>query len=89
MNGEFIERNAGVGSDFFSLSLRLSRSFHVRRVELQGIAEAFNLTHQRNVITRNTNFGSGAYPGSPLSNFGQATAVGEPRSVQLGFRVRF
>ena len=90
VNGEFIERNAGVGSDFFSLSLRLSRSFHVtRRVELQGIAEAFNLTDRRNVITRNTNFGSGAYPGSPSSNFGQATAVGEPRSVQLGFRVRF
>ena len=27
VDGEFIPRNAGVGDDFFSLSLRVSRSF--------------------------------------------------------------
>ena len=29
VNGEFIERNAGIGSDFFSVNVRVSRSFRV------------------------------------------------------------
>jgi hypothetical protein len=90
VNGEFIERNAGVGSDFFSLGMRLSRTFRVsNRVDIDGIVEAFNLTNRRNAITRNTNFGSGTFPDNPLPNFGQVTAVGDPRSVQFGLRVRF
>jgi len=40
-------------------------------------------------LTRNTNFGSGAYPTNPSSSFGQITAVAEPRTFQLGLRVRF
>jgi hypothetical protein len=59
------------------------------RVELQTTAEGFNLTNHRNVLTRNTNFGSRAYPGNPLPTFGQITALGEPRSFQLGARLRF
>ena len=51
--------------------------------------EAFNLTNRVNVITRNTNFGSGSYPANPLASFGQVTAVGDPRSVQLAVRLRF
>ena len=90
VGGAFIERNAGTGSDFFSLSARLSRAFQVAgRVELEAVVEAFNLTNRRNTVTRNTNFGSGAYPTNPLSSFGQITAVGEPRAIQLGARVRF
>jgi hypothetical protein len=53
------------------------------------LAEAFNLTDHVNVITRNTNFGAGAYPTNPSSTFNQITAVGEPRSFQFGARVRF
>jgi hypothetical protein len=90
VGGQFIERNAGKGSDFFSLALRLSRTFHLTaRLELEGIAEAFNLTNRQNVVTRNTNFGPGTYPDNPLPNFAQPTAVSEPRSVQLGARLRF
>jgi hypothetical protein len=90
VNGEFIERNAGIGSDFFSLSLRVSRAFRVAgRMELEGLAEAFNLTNRRNDLTRNVNFGSGTYPTNPASNFGQITAVGEPRSCQFGVRIKF
>ncbi len=90
VDGEFIERNAGVGSDFFSLSLRVSRWFRVTdRIGVEGIVEAFNLTNRSNVITRNTNFGSGSYPDNPLPTFGQVTAVGEPRAVQIGLRMRF
>ena len=58
-------------------------------MRLEGIAEVFNLTNHRNVVTRNGNFGSGAYPTDPAPTFGQITAVGEPRSGQLGIRLHF
>ena len=90
VNGEFIERNAGVGSNYFSLNARVSRSFQLTgRLEVEGILEGFNLTNHRNVVTRNTNFGSGAYPSNPLPSFGQVTAVAEPRTLQLALRVTF
>lgn len=90
VDGEFIARNAGTGSDFLSLNMRISRSFRLGgRAQLEALAEGFNLTNRRNVLTRNGNFGSGAYPSNPSSTFGQVTAVGEPRFVQFGARVRF
>ena len=90
MNGAFIERNAGVGPDFFSWSLRLSRSFKVRdRVRVEGLAEVFNLTNRRNVVTMNGIFGSGAYPTNPSPTFGQVTGVSDPRAAQFAVRVRF
>jgi hypothetical protein len=90
VNGAFIPRNAGEGTAFFSVGARISRSFRVRdRIQLEVLAEGFNLTDRANVVTRNTNFGAGAYPSSPSSTFGQITAVGEPRSFQFGARVRF
>ena len=90
VNGAFIRRNAGDGSGFFSVSLRLRRGFRIsRRLQVEGVVEAFNLTNTRNELTRNSNFGAGAYPTDPLPTFSQVTAVGEPRSVQLGVRVTF
>ena len=53
------------------------------------LAEGFNLTDHVNVVTRNTNFGAGAYPTNPSPTFNQITAVGEPRSFQFGLRLRF
>jgi hypothetical protein len=90
VNGAFIERNGGVGPDFFSLSARLSRTFRLgSRLQLEGLLEAFNLTNRENVVTVNGNFGSGAYPTSPSSTFGQITAIGDPRSLQFGIRAKF
>lgn len=86
----FIPRNAGIGSDYLSLNMRVSRVFPVGgRVRIEALGEGFNLTNHQNVLTRNVNFGSGAYPSSPSPAFGQVTAVGEPRSFQFGARVRF
>jgi hypothetical protein len=86
----FIPRNAGTGNDFFSLTLRASRSFRVRNgARVEALVEVFNLTNRVNNLTRNTNFGSGAYPASPSSTFNQITAVGDSRALQLGVRVRF
>lgn len=90
VNGEFIERNAGVADTFFSTSLRVMRSFKLGdRFRIEGLVEAFNLTNHRNDITRNANFGAGVYPTSPSATYNQITAVGDPRSVQLGLRLKF
>jgi hypothetical protein len=90
VDGEFIPRNDGTLDDFFSLSARLSRTFALGpRARLELMAEGFNLTNHVNAVTRNGNFGPGAYPGSPGPGFGNVTAVGEPRSFQFGARVRF
>ncbi len=90
VNGAFIDRNAGDGPDFFSLGARLSRAFKVAgRVQVEGVAEGFNLTNRQNNVAINGNFGSGAYPTNPSTTFGQVTAVGDPRAFQLAVRLRF
>ncbi|HYM26387.1 MAG TPA: TonB-dependent receptor, partial [Vicinamibacterales bacterium] len=86
----FIPRNSGDGPDFLTLNLRVSRSFHVGpRAQLDGLAEVFNATNRVNAVTINGNFGAGAYPSAPASNFGQITGVGDPRAVQLAVKARF
>jgi hypothetical protein len=90
VDGAFIPRNAGEGSAVFNVNLRVSRSFDVRgRLRAELLAEAFNVTNRANVVTRNTNFGPGAYPANPLPTFGQVTAVAAPRSFQLALRMKF
>jgi hypothetical protein len=90
VNAAFIQRNAGRGSDFFSASARVGRSFPVaRRVRAEASIEAFNLTNRRNDLTRNTNFGPGAYPSNPSPTFAQITAVGDPRAFQAAIRLTF
>jgi hypothetical protein len=90
VNGSFIARNAGVGSDFFTVNLRVSRTFPIHaRLRVEGLIEGFNVTNRMNVVTRNANFGAGAYPGSPSSTFNQTTAVADPRTAQVGVRLTF
>lgn len=90
VGGAFIPRNAGEGPDFFSLDLRLSRTFPLGgSARAEALVEVFNLTDRRNVVAVNGSFGPGAYPASPSAAFGQVTAVGEPRSAQLGLRLSF
>jgi FlaG/FlaF family flagellin (archaellin) len=85
-----IPRNAGVGADFFSLNLRLSRAFRITGdVTIEGLVEAFNVTNRVNALTRNATFGPGSYPTSPVATFNQVTAVGEPRTYQFGLRLTF
>jgi hypothetical protein len=90
VNGQFIDRNSGEGPDFFSLGARVSKEFRITdRLRIEGLVEGFNLTNHTNIVTLNGNFGSGAYPTNPSPTFGQVTAVGDPRSVQFGVRVKF
>jgi hypothetical protein len=90
VNGAFIPRNAGIGGDFSSVSLRISRTFaagpHAR---VEALVEAFNLFNRQNTLAQVAVFGTGAYPTNPAPNFGQVLVVGDPRGVQLGVRVRY
>jgi hypothetical protein len=90
VDGSFIARNSGAGDDFFSVGARVSRAFALGgHVRLDALVEAFNLTNRVNVLARNASFGQGAYPLEPSPTFRQVTAVGDPRAVQLGVRLRF
>jgi len=88
--GAVIGRNAGKGFDFFTLNARLSRTFALtERVRLEGMAEAFNSLNHRNNMIPNATWGPGAYPLNPNRTFGQPTAVGDARSIQLAARISF
>jgi len=90
VDGEYLQRNAGTGSDFFGVSLRTSRVFPLtEHLKMELIAEAFNALNHRNNLTRNGVFGSGAYPSAPDAGFGRVTAVNDPRSMQFALRLRF
>ena len=90
VNGAFIRRNSGTGNDFLTVNLRVSRAFQAfRRMQAEAIAETFNLTNRVNVAALNGVFGAGVYPDNPSPTFHQTTAVADPRSFQLGVRVRF
>ncbi len=88
--GTMIGRNAGVGFDSFTVNARLSRTFSMgERFRLETIAEAFNALNRRNNQIPNGTFGTGVYPTMPSTSFGQPTAVGNPRQVQLAMRLMF
>lgn len=90
IKGAVIGRNAGIGFDFFNLNARLSRTFMLTdRYTLETIAETFNAINHRNDMIPNATWGTGAYPTTPNASFGQATAVGDPRNVQLALRLSF
>jgi hypothetical protein len=82
-----VGRNTGRGFDYASLDLRLSRRFRLtENVELQLLAEGFNVLNRSNFGVPNNTFGSGATPSPAL---GQPTAAFDPRQFQFGMRVNF
>jgi hypothetical protein len=87
---DFIPRNAGTGSDFFTMSVRVTRSFRLAgRSRIEGLFEVFNLTDRVNNLTRNNTFGPGSYPSNPVPSFNTITAVGDPRTMQFGVRFTY
>jgi hypothetical protein len=51
--------------------------------------EGFNALNHRNDMIPNGTFGTGVFPSVPTATFGKGTAVGDPRSLQVGARVSF
>ncbi|HZY64242.1 MAG TPA: TonB-dependent receptor [Edaphobacter sp.] len=88
--GTVIGRNAGSGFDFFNMNTRLSRTFPLKqRFRLEVIAEAFNVFNHRNDLIPNGTFGTGPYPTAANAAFGRATAVSDPRQIQLAAHLTF
>lgn len=88
--GAVIGRNTGVGFDSFSINSRISRTFFLKgRMRFETLVEAFNLLNHRNQELPNSTWGTEAYPTTPADNFGQATAAGDPRSLQIAARIIF
>jgi len=82
VNGAFIPRNAGSGFDYLNLTTRLSRTFKLKeKIQLEALAEGFNLLNHMNGVTRN--------PTTSSATYGQVTAVSESRSLQLGLKLGF
>jgi hypothetical protein len=82
-----VGRNTGRGFDFASLDLSLRRRFRLtERVDLQLIAEGFNLLNRSNFGVPNNTFGSGT---APLPTFGQPTQAFDPRQFQFGMKLSF
>ena len=82
-----VGRNTGRGFDFASLDLRVSRRFRLtERVDLQLLAEGFNILNRANFGIPNNTFGSGT---TPLPAFGRPTAAFDPRQFQFGMKVSF
>jgi hypothetical protein len=82
-----IGRNTGHGFDFASLDLRVSRRFRLtEHVDVQLLAEGFNVLNRANFGVPNNTFGPGV---DPLPTFGQPTAAFDPRQFQFGMKVSF
>jgi len=82
-----VGRNTGRGFDFASLDLRVSRRFRLtERVDLQLLAEGFNVLNRANFGVPNNTFGAFV---NPLPTFGQPTAAFDPRQFQFGMKVSF
>ena len=82
-----VSRNSARQPSTSSVDLRLSRSFAIGgRQRLQLLAEAFNLLNHVNVLQVNNTYGTGTLP---LAAFGQPTAAGDARQIQLGVRWSF
>jgi hypothetical protein len=78
-----VGRNTGRGFDYAALDLRLSRRFELtERVDLQLLAEGFNILNRANYGVPNNTLSAGA-------RFGQPTTAFDPRQFQFGVKVEF
>ena len=81
-----VGRNSERGLDAATLDVRLGRRFALGRVAVDLSVDAFNVLNRTNLLFPNNIFGQQA---TPAPTFGRATAAGDPRQMQLGFRVDF
>jgi hypothetical protein len=78
-----VGRNTGRGFDYESLDLRLSRRFKLtENVDLQFLAEGFNVLNRANLGVPINTLSAGA-------RFGQPTQAFDPRQFQFGIKVEF
>ena len=84
-----VRRNAATLPMQATVDLRLARRFQAGRIHVDGIVEVFNVFNRSNYTAVNNVFGTGSYPASPVSTFGQFTQAAPPRQVQVALKVGF
>jgi hypothetical protein len=75
-----VSRNASRGSPFWQWDVRFSKELSARRCRIEFVADAFNVTNHRNVVT---------YVNKEGATFGTPATWDLARQVQLGVRVTF
>jgi len=84
--GGNLQRNAFVRPGFFQFDLRIERRFPItERVNLQVIADGFNMLNHRNISDVNPL----CDPTSGVCTAGQPTAAYDPRTFQFALKVNF
>jgi hypothetical protein len=82
-----VGRNTGRGFNSAVLDLRISRQFVSHEpIQVELIAESFNVLNRTNLQFPNNVFGTGTVP---LPAFGRATNASDPRQIQLGLRISY
>ena len=82
-------RNVGIGPSFFGLDVRLTRTFALSEsLDMQVIAEGFNILNKTNLRTVNGNVGDMALEDVPPAPKGRLGPVTEPFSFTSAFDPR-
>ena len=84
-DGTLIPRNSFDKPSIHKVDMRLQRRFDVGRVNVEGIAEMFNVFNHRNLNTFVTNLSNARY-GQPS---GDTNIDYQPRMLQFGFRLTY
>jgi hypothetical protein len=85
-----VGRNSGALPMHATTDVRVSRRFRLPgRFTVDGIFEVFNLFNRTNFVEVNSIFGTGAFPSSPLTAFGQFEKAGPPLQAQLAAKIGF
>ncbi|HJX85868.1 MAG TPA: hypothetical protein VJ723_16125, partial [Candidatus Angelobacter sp.] len=88
-------RNTGLGPDFFSFDMRLTRRFKIgEKTTLQLLAEGFNLTNRLNFAGVNNEVGPNfglptSAGGSGFTTFNVSGSAARPPNAPLGFTSAF
>jgi hypothetical protein len=84
-----VRRNSFTGDGVATVDLRIAKTVHLGRHQLQLLVDGFNVLNTTNFTDYNTVWGSGSYPDHPRATFGRPTQAGDPRILQVGARYSF
>lgn len=90
-NGQVRRRNSQRSPAFYSLDVRLSKTFKLEKLSLELLLETFNLFGSDNLTSQGTtNDGfSVVRRDTPAGTASLLNATGPPRQAQVGLRLRF
>jgi len=86
VDGAHFARNSFRQPSFYSLDLRISKSFNLGPGQLSPFIECFNCTNAANLFVTNTTWGPLQ---TPAASFGKDTGQGTPRTFQVALRYDF